>query len=89
MSNCNRCNAPIGWSQVDGKNIPTNQDGSDHRNTCSGKSQGFQTSGSPKPAVSPEQVLQRCTLFLEAFKDLEPEKFDSLARIFISGMMNK
>ncbi len=79
MSSCNRCNAEIKWPVPFVKgNKPLNLDDTPH--TCNTAS---------TQETTPQSILERCTLFLEAFKDLEPAKFDSLARIFISGMMNK
>lgn len=36
MTNCNRCGLSIVWREINGKWIPENQQGQDHRETCSG-----------------------------------------------------
>lgn len=33
---CNKCGATIGWKESNGKWIPLNEDGSEHKNTCTG-----------------------------------------------------
>jgi len=38
-SACKKCNEPVDWHKVDGKNVPKNMDGTAHWDTCTGSNQ--------------------------------------------------
>jgi len=53
------------------------------------KTEPAQTKIETKPTKTPNGILSECIEFSELFKDIPDAKFDALARIYISRMMNK
>jgi len=89
MPQCNRCNQAITWGDKYVKgDKPKNMDGSTHY--CKNDTENFAENYKSKtPRLTAEQALSECVLFNEAFKDLEPAKFETVGKIFISRMMSR
>ena len=76
---CNRCGTEITWKKpFSPGDRPLNQDKSVH--IC------VKPDESPKTSNS---VLEECIVFEKQFKDQDAAKFESLAKIYISGRMRR
>ena len=100
---CNLCESPIIWDQpyVKGSR-PRNEDGSTHSCKKPDTLESFESKVTPtkKPSTSSTgitenaltsvSVLAECLAFKNMFFDVESDaKFDSIARIYISGRMRR
>ena len=88
MSNCNKCQAEIIWDKpfVSGSR-PKNPDSTLHECMKTGPAQTKITES--KPTQTPNSVLEEAIVFAETFKDTDSAKFESLAKIYISGRMRR
>ena len=91
---CNLCESPIIWDQPYVKgSLPRNEDGSVHsckRDTTPTKKPSTSSTGITDNALTSVSVLAECLAFKNMFFDVESDaKFDSIARIYISGRMRR
>ncbi len=83
---CKTCGNTLAWKKpyVKGE-PPVNTNGTPHR--CA---QGTAHPVASKPAavkVTPIEILGEIAVFYELYKDVDPAKFESMAKIYISRNM--
>jgi len=86
-SNCNKCGSSIIWpKEFKPGNRPLNPDSTIHECMKTGPKP---VESKPAEVKTPNTVLEECIVFSETFKDIDPVRFDALARIYISGRMRR
>lgn len=81
---CQTCGTSLVWKKpyVKGE-PPVNPDGTSHR--C--EQPVAKPAESTKPKATPLEILGEIAVFYELYKDIDPAKFESLAKIYISRNM--
>ena len=82
---CKTCGNTLAWKKpyVKGE-PPVNTDGTSHR--CE-QPVATKPTESARPKVTPIEILGEIAVFYELYKDVDPAKFESMAKIYISRNM--
>ena len=90
MKTCTKCNGTFDWKLLyDKTKIPCG----DNPCTCpaftaNATSETPPVEQTPKsPKVTPTEILGEIAVFYELYKDVDPAKFESMAKIYISRNM--
>ena len=83
---CKTCGTLLAWKKpyVKGE-PPVNTDGTPHR--CAQGTAHPTESTVKSPKVTPIEILGEIAVFYELYKDVDPAKFESMAKIYISRNM--